>query len=585
MPVAVHAPDAQAPPTPNTKGDAPLLASEPVGTPEAPALVWTQPAYWVTGFRSFWGSLLAPPQPPKVVATRDDYAKAGLLAPLAAGLDNYFRISDRGSTFKVEFMGGMTTFFSMCYIMALNGIILCPAPGPDNNYCANSITPAGSFFATALASGIFTLLMGVLVNVPLALAPGMGLNGYFAVLIWSGALNYQNALGAVFMSGIFYIFFTFTGMRAALFTAIPAWMRHTIAVGIGFFICMIGLKIGEITSIVTLPPQQPLGPQPFYSYNNGIVSFPANGAARLSVLGIAFVLFFSTLRVPGAVIISIILTTLIGINYPAGNASVGDSSVPFSAVTNLVMQGWYLPGGPNFLPQMSNIPSGKLLFDQINTGTFWEATWTFLAVELFDSFGTVVAVLERANLMKDEKRGMDIVNKAMAVDGFGLCIGAVIGSNSITCYIESLTGIEAGARTGFASFITGACFLLSLLFLAPFVLIIPDAATCCALVFVGVMSLKSVRYIDFEDFTQVAVSFLTIATMGFTYSIFNGLSFGFISFCLIRITLWTAKAIATRWPMTAKYLMPSEGQNCHRPSIVMVVISIFMVLRFRYLGA
>lgn len=207
---------------------------------------------------------------------------------------------------------------------------------------------------------------------------------------------------------------------------------------------------------------------PFWDYDNGIVYFAKgtdNGgsifdeqaaeAGRIAVLGLMFVSFFSTLRVPGAVILSIILTTFCGINY------AGKSSKDNSAVTPLA--DWYA-GTEQWVVDTNEIPSGKLIFDKANTAKFWEVTWTFLFVELFDSFGTLVGTMTRAGLMKDEAKGMELVNRAMAIDGFGLSLGAIIGSNSITCYIESNTGIEAGARTGFASFCTGACFLLSLLF-------------------------------------------------------------------------------------------------------------------------
>ena len=208
------------------------------------------------------------------------------------------------------------------------------------------------------------------------------------------------------------------------------------------------------------------------------------------------------------------MTTFIGINHGTGISAIGDSFTQDAfgntlAVTDLTSWKAGCPGSPakhcpQWLPIMDDIPSGKLSFGVANTGIFWEAVFTFLFVELFDSFGTLVGTMTRAKLLQDDgteaeqKRGMELVNRAMLVDGFGLVIGSIIGSNSITCYIESNTGIEAGARTGFASFITGLCFLFSLLFVAPFVLIIPDAATTCALVFVGVCSLEGVRRINCE---------------------------------------------------------------------------------------
>jgi adenine/guanine/hypoxanthine permease len=327
-------------------------------------------------------------------------------------------------------------------------------------------------------------------------------------------------------------------------------------------------------------PISPYSDVPFWDYDIGQSNLNLYPTARIAVLGLVFVSFFMTLRVPGAVIISIVLTTFCGINYH------GDSKTTFvSGVAAVTPLGdWAQPGGPLFLPDIDDIPSGKLTFSAANTPIFWEIVWTFLFVELFDSFGTLIATLSRAGLMKDEKLGNELVNRAMAVDGFGLTIGAIIGSNSITCYIESQTGISAGARTGFASFITGACFLLSLLFVAPFVLIIPDAATACALVIVGVLSMEGVKDINWEDFNEAFASFVTIAFMGFTYSIANGICAGFISWSFLQIVRWGYEYIVHKVVKKPAYALPA-GTDCTFPHPLMIVFSIFMVFRYRYLGA
>jgi len=225
-------------------------------------------------------------------------------------------------------------------------------------------------------------------------------------------------------------------------------------------------------------------------------------------------------------ILSITLTTFAGINAGLGKKLLGDatSNGGFGAnsVTDLTKANWFTASGGqgsaagHWLPDMGSIPSGILRFDLANTPLFWEAVWTFLAVELFDSFGTITSCVKAAGAYTKSSKGNALVNRAMLVDGFGLMLGAVIGSNSITCYIESLTGIESGARTGFASVVTGSAFLLSLLFVRPFVEIIPNAATCLALVWVGVCSLKSLREIDWESPVQLFCTFLTVAIMGYT---------------------------------------------------------------------
>ena len=316
----------------------------------------------------FWQSIIAPVDEVHAPVSVEAYAKAGPLACVAATVDNYFHITHRGSTFYYELTGGMTTFFAMCYILALNGVILS----------GTGISKNGAFFATALASGIFTFLMGLLVNVPVALAPGMGLNGYFAAIVASGALSWSDALGAVFISGIFYLVLTVTGLRSAVFRAVPPSLRAAITVGIGFFITMIGLKIGQITRVTVTVPAVAVGVTnvyagnvgslPFWSYDNGIVNFAANGSARMAALGLVFVSALRTLNVPGAVIISIVLTTFVGINHGLHESAIGDSLASdgfggAQAVTNLLS--WK---APQWLPDMSDIPSGKLSFDGAGRG-------------------------------------------------------------------------------------------------------------------------------------------------------------------------------------------------------------------------
>ncbi len=359
-----------------------------------------------------------------------------------------------------------------------------------------------------------------------------GLNGYFGAVcsLYGGFLTWQQGLASVFVSGIIYLVLTFSGLRTALFRAVPKSLRAAITVGIGMFLTIIGFKIGQILRISfanpfgpTLPAIQggaslPIDLQ-FFEFEIFIADFVTNPVARVSAIGFMWLTMLLALKWPATVITAIVLTTFCGINY-------GSAAFP---VTNL--SAWTQPGGPTFIADTSTLAAGFLDFSAANTSAFWEATFTFLFVELFDSFGTITATVMRAGLFKDERVGEELVNRAMAVDGFGLSLGAIIGSNSITCYIESNTGIESGARTGFASVITGSAFLLCLLFLQPFVGIIPDAATMPALVIVGALSLSEVRNIDFDDIAVSFPAFLGIALMGFTYSIANGICGSECSLC------------------------------------------------------
>ncbi len=258
-----------------------------------------------------------------------------------------------------------------------------------------------------------------------------------------------------------------------------------------------------------------------------------------------------------------------------------DTNNDDGCVTNL--QEWNNIQGSDFLASPQDSPAGKLTFKYSKTGIFWNAVFTFMFVEMFDSFGTLSCIADRIGFFKDPVKGMAIVNKAMLVDGNGLFFGSVIGSNSITCFIESLTGVEAGARTGFASFCTGSAFFLSLLFVAPFVAIIPDSATTCALVMVGVRTLPGVLDINFDDLVDTFSAFVTIAIMGFSYSISNGICFGFISFSFLRIARWVQLKLATATGQG--WLKPREGLETDFPHPLMLGIAAFMVLRFAFLKA
>lgn len=406
-------------------------------------------------------------------------------------------------------------------------------------------------------------------------------------------------MGAVFISGIFYLFFTVIGLRSMLFRAVPPSLRASITVGIGFFITMIGIKIGQITRI-TLQPwaisnvyaaggcstsptdegifcNNPVDVN-FTFYDNGMVHFNNNPPARIAVLGLALLALFETLKLRGSIIIAIVLASFVGINYVHCKSMDQNNN----CVTDL--SAWGKPGGPSFIVDTSDIPSGKLTWKYANQPFFWDCVWTFLFVEMFDSFGTLSGIMSRCGFMKgDPEVAMQRVNRGMCVDGFGLALGGVIGANSITCFVESNTGVEAGARTGLASLVTGSCFLLSLLFVQPFVNLIPDAATTCALVMVGVHSLSSVQEVNFKDLVDQLTAFFTIATMGFTYSISNGISAGFIFFTWMRTVRFLQVQIGLRCNLP--WLLPNPDLDATLPHPLMYVMSLFMVFRFRYLQA
>lgn len=428
-------------------------------------------------------------------------------------LERYFKLGEFGTNPRTEIIAGITTFVTMAYILFLNPVILKGTGMPEN----------AVFIATALGAGIVTLMMGLFVNFPVGLAPGMGLNAYFAVIAASqgGALTWQQALAAVFVSGLIFILLTVTGFRQMLVRALPDSLKFAITVGIGFFITLIGLKLGEVMGLTFLGGPSTaaiVGGAPvvnllFFEWNIGIANFVANKSAALTVIGLLIAGVLTTLRVRGALLIGIVLTTLIGI--PMGVTDVSKF------------------GTMSFLPDFSNLTIGQLDFGQIASGVFWEIVIIFVFVTLFDSFGTLVGTANRAGLL-NRPDGEKKLGRAMFVDGSGVSIGALLGVTPMTAYVESAAGIESGGRTGLTAVTTGVMFLLSIFLLAPFVAVIPDAATSPALIIVGVLMMGSVRNIDWDDFGIAMPAFLTIALMPFTYSIANGISAGIISFVILN---------------------------------------------------
>jgi len=561
---------------------------------------------FIGNMKDFWISVAAHEAPNTKLTTSEDYKGTLCFAPILSYADNHFRVTERGSTFFIEFIGGMTTFFAMCYIMVLNGIIIGGAWPVGTGLSVNAV-----FFATTLTAGLFTLVMGAFVNIPVALAPGMGLNGYFATVAKScfanptgdingvvcpgwgeSSLPWSDAMGSIFLSGWIYILLTITGLRSMLFKALPPSFRAAITVGIGFFITIIGLEIGKIIRVTLanwalayhVYPQGDCDTYgcnkavdlDFSYYNLGMVRFDYHPEARIAVLGLAIATGLYTIKFKASIITAIVISTIVGIDYVrCKSMDVGNR-----CVTNLSI---FAAPGPKYIVDTSDIPSGKLTFKYASSSIFWECCFTFLFVEMLDSFGTLCGIMERCGFMKgDPERAMNRVNRAMCVDGCSLWIGGLIGANSCTCFVESQTGVEAGARTGVASLITGSCFLLSLLFMAPFVATIPDAATTCALVMVGILSLATITECNFDDFVDQITAFLTIATMGFTYSITNGIFTGCIFYC------WntTAKIVFMH---VKKLVKPKqyEAEGCtipHFPHPIMYAIGIMGIVRYVYFG-
>jgi AGZA family xanthine/uracil permease-like MFS transporter len=427
------------------------------------------------------------------------------------GERSLFQLKKYNTTVGREIVAGLTTFMAMAYILAVNPSILS-STGMNSN---------AVFVATAVGAGLITLLMGLVVNYPIALAPGMGLNAYFAVVAAAhgGQMSWQTGLGCVFISGIIFIILTVTKIRQMLVVAVPDSLKRAITVGIGLFITIIGFKIGDLMDMQFVG----IG-KTAYNPNDLIDNFswqPILGSLHtastdVTLIGIVITAVLLALRVPGAILIGIIASTLIGLPFGV--------TPPFSSLAN---QHW--------IPQFSHLAIGQLDLSGVFHYGLISALFTFTFVELFDTFGTLVGTADKAGLLEGEE-GHKRLGRAMLVDATGVSVGALLGTSTITAFVESGTGISAGGRTGLTATTVGVLFLLST-FLSPLATMVPNSATAPALIIVGVLMMGAVRQIEWDNLGIAIPAFLTIITMPLTYSISNGIALGFTLFLIVNVVL------------------------------------------------
>ena len=411
-------------------------------------------------------------------------------------MEKLFKLQERGTTVGREVVAGITTFLAMAYILAVNPGMLSETGMPFG----------GVFTATAIASAIATLVMAFLANLPVALAPGMGLNAFFTYTVCFGmGCSWQFALTAVLLEGILFILLSLFGVREAIINSIPATLRKAVAVGIGLFICLIGLSNAGITS----------------SDTGTIIGFVNLNvpSALVAIIGLVITIVLYILKVPGAILIGIALTTIVGI--PFGVTTVPEGWKPFS-----------LPEAPLLF---------KFEWGSVLTGKFFIVFFTFLFTDLFDTIGTLMGVTEQAGLV-DEKGNIPNAKGALLADAIGTVAGACLGTSTVTSFVESSSGVAAGGRTGLSSVVTAIMFLLALFF-TPLFALIPSAATAPALIFVGFLMMQSISSIDFQDLTEGIPAFITIMVMPFAYSISKGIAFGMISYVICKIAGKKAKEV------------------------------------------
>ncbi|MBU7321096.1 NCS2 family permease [Paenibacillus oleatilyticus] len=435
-------------------------------------------------------------------------------------MDRFFKLKENGTTVRTEIMAGLTTFMTMAYILAVNPNILS-AFGSG----ATGMDWTAVFLATAIAAGVMTIAMGLFVNFPVALAPGMGLNAYFATVILAsqGQFTYQMGLTAVFISGLIFIVLTVTKVRQLLLVAVPDSLKHAITVGIGLFIAIIGVKNSGLLTVAVEAGKV----IPAHKYTD-VLSFETvfhigsmkDPSVLLCIIGLALISVLMVLRVRGAILFGILLTTLVGVfmHNPDGSPMVNFANLTSAKTT--------------WVPDMSKLAFGHFDFAGIMHAGIISVIATFTFVEMFDTFGTLVGTANRAGFMKNKEEGNKKVGKAMMVDAVGVSAGALVGTSTVTAFVESSAGVAEGGRTGLTAVTTGVCFLLAL-FLAPIAALIPGPATAAALIIVGVLMMQAVREIDFQDLVYGIPAFLIVALMPFTYNIANGISFGIVSYVLL----------------------------------------------------
>jgi AGZA family xanthine/uracil permease-like MFS transporter len=429
-------------------------------------------------------------------------------------MEKVFHLKAHGTTFQREVVAGITTFLTMAYILAVNPDML--------GSIGKGMTPEAVFTGTVIASAIATLVMAFTANLPIALAPGMGLNAFFTyTVVGSLGCSWQLALTAVFLEGILFIILSLFKIREAIINAIPVNLRKAVAVGIGLFIALIGFANADIV------------------VNNtgtviGLSKSISSGAPFLALLGLIIMVVLFTLKVPGSILLGIIITAIIGIpfgitNIPEGWSPVGTPAVPLFFQFDFTLE-------------------------KILTFKFFLIFFTFLFVDIFDTVGTLVGVTTQAGLI-DKNGRIPKVKQALLSDAVGTVVGATVGTSTVTSYVESAAGVAAGGRTGLTSFVTALLFLLALFF-SPFFLLLPKAATAPALIMVGYLMMKPVTGIDFADPTEGIPAFLAIIMMPFAYSIAEGIMYGIISYVILKVAANKMKDISIlTWVLFIVFLL------------------------------
>lgn len=434
-------------------------------------------------------------------------------------MEKFFKLKENGTNVSTEIMAGITTFMTMAYILAVNPNILS-ASGMDRG---------AVFTATALSAFIATCLMALLSNYPFVLAPGMGLNAYFAYTVVLGmGYTWQAALAAVFAEGMIFIILSLTNVREAIFNAIPMNLKHAVSVGIGLFIAFIGLQNAKI---VVNNDSTLLG---LFSFKGSVLggTFNYEGiTVLLALIGVLITAIFLFKNVKGGILWGILITWGLGIICQFTGLYVPNTDAGFYSLLPDFSSGFSIPALTPTLMKMD--------FSIVFSLDFVVIMFAFLFVDMFDTLGTLIGVASRADML-DKDGKLPNIRGALLADAVGTSVGAVFGTSTVTTFVESASGVAEGGRTGLTALTAAVLFGLSL-FLSPIFLAIPSFATAPALILVGFLMLTSITKIDFSDYTEAIPCFIAIIAMPFMYSISEGIAMGVISYVVLNVATGKAK--------------------------------------------
>ncbi len=410
-------------------------------------------------------------------------------------LEPFFKLKEKGTNLKTEFIAGLTTFAAMSYVLVVNPSILG----------AGGMPIEGLITVTAIAACLGTLLMAFMTNYPIAMAPGMGLNAFFAFTIClTREIPWDAALGIVFWNGILFLLLSVTGVRTKIADAIPAALKIGVQCGIGLFIAFIGLKNAGL--VVD-------NPATFVSI--GDLSEPAT---LLALAGIILTIVLVIRKVTGAILISVIVLTIIGAFIPVGDGYLTQHTSQIIGLPDSISTTFF---------------AMDIMYPIEYFAETWDLIFALLFVNMFDTIGTLIGVSRRANLL-DKHGKLPKMGKAMTADAVASVMGAAIGTSPVTSYVESAAGVSAGGRTGLTSVFVALCFILAL-FLTPLMKVIPLMATTPALIMVGILMMDSFRQLDFDDLTSLATATVALLAMPLTFSISEGIALGFITYVGIML--------------------------------------------------